>query len=81
MMNDINKMPTTSTEDKPFLGVPDCCCDYDCDGNCGNYEDGFQYLIIEDAGVTKAELKNTDIDAFNVLIKLLGTVSSRLKLV
>lgn len=77
MMNDINKMPTTSTEDKPFLGVPDGCGDYGCDGCCGNYEDGFQYLIIEDAGVTKAELKNTDIDAFNVLIKLLGTVSTK----
>lgn len=68
-------MPTTSTQDKPYLF--DCdnkCCG--CD-NCGGYEDGFQYLILEDAGVTKAELKRTDIDAFNVLIKLFSTLSTK----
>ena len=70
-----NYMPTTSTQDEPFLF--DCdnkCCG--CD-NCGGYEDGFQYLILEDAGVTKAELKRTDIDAFNVLIKLFSTLSTK----
>ena len=65
-----NYMPTTSTQDEPFL--------FDCDNKCcGCYEDGFQYLILEDAGVTKAELKNTDIDAFNVLIKLFSTLSTK----
>ena len=45
-----NNMPTTSTQDEPFL--------FDCDNKCcGCYEDGFQYLILEDAGVTKAEIK------------------------
>lgn len=63
-------MPTTSTQDKPYL--------FDCDNKCcGCYEDGFQYLILEDAGVTKAELKRTDIDAFNVLIKLFSTLSTK----
>ena len=62
-----NDMPMTSTQDEPFY-------DNKC---CGGYEDGFQYLILEDAGVTKAELKRTDIDAFNVLIKLFSTLSTK----
>lgn len=74
-----NNMPTTSTQDTPFLGEPFHDCDHDCCGcdNCSNCEDGFQYLILENAGVTKAELKNTEIDAFNVLIKLFGTLSTK----
>lgn len=56
-------------KNKPFCG--ECC------GECACNDDGFQYLVIPNAGVVKAQLDNTEADAFNVLIKLFNTLSTK----
>lgn len=49
----------------------------ECCGQCDCNDDGFQYLVIPDAGVVKAELSDTEADAFRVLVKLFGTLSTK----
>lgn len=62
-------------DDKMTNGCEDCMeCDF-----CDEFypTDGFQYKIYPEAGVTRAELSDTELDAFKVLIKLFSTLSTK----